>query len=115
MEQGKGKLVVLWTSPDREVALKMAFMYTFNAQMYEWWNEVCLIIWGPSARLLSEDAELQNYTKKMLEKGVQVVACKACADSYGVSEQLAGMGIEVKYMGAPLTEMLKSGWTQLTV
>ena len=25
------KLVVLWTSGDREVALKMAFMYTFNS------------------------------------------------------------------------------------
>lgn len=115
MEQARDRLVVLWTSPDREVALKMVFMYAFNAQMYQWWDQVSLIIWGPSARLLAEDAELQNYIKRMLEKGVQVMACKACSDSYGVSERLAGLGIDVKYMGVPLTEMLKSGWVQITI
>lgn len=109
------KLLMLWTSPDREVALKMVFMYTFNSKLNGWWDEVCLIVWGPSAKLLSEDEELQRYVRKMMEKGVSVVACKACTDSYGVSEQLATMGIDVKYMGVPLTEMLKSGWTQITI
>lgn len=108
-------LSVLWTSPDREVALKMAFMYTFNSKLNGWWEEVCLIVWGPSAKLLSEDAELQHYVRKMLQHGVSVVACKACSDAYGVSEQLANLGIDVKYMGQALTAMLKSGWTQLTV
>ncbi len=28
----KDKLVVVWTSGDKEVALKMVFMYTFNAK-----------------------------------------------------------------------------------
>ena len=42
------------------------------------------------------------------------MACKACADSYGVSESLAGMGVEVKDMGQPLTEMLKGDWKDLT-
>jgi hypothetical protein len=30
------ELVVLWTSGDREVALKMAFMYTFNCKRFKW-------------------------------------------------------------------------------
>ena len=38
---------------------------------------------------------------------MEVVACKACADSYGVSDILEKMGIEVKYMGQPLTQYLK--------
>ena len=29
------KLVIIWTSGDREVALKMAFMYTYNAKKYK--------------------------------------------------------------------------------
>ena len=33
------KLVILWTSGDREVALKMVFMYTYNAKKYGWWDE----------------------------------------------------------------------------
>jgi hypothetical protein len=41
--------------------------------------------------------------------GVVLEACKACSDSYGASDALAGLGIDVKYMGSPLTEMLKEG------
>ena len=43
-----------------------------------------------------------------------MVACKACADRYGVSEVLAGMGIDVKYMGLPLTDRLKGDWEVIT-
>ena len=52
------KLAVLWTSGDREVALKMVFMYTYNSKLQGWWEDVTLIIWGPSAKLLSMDTEV---------------------------------------------------------
>jgi hypothetical protein len=56
------ELVVLWTSGDREVALKMVFMYAFNSRRFKWgWKNVTLVVWGPSAKLLSEDKELQEY------------------------------------------------------
>ena len=103
------ELVVLWTSGDREVALKMVFMYTFNSKTKGWWKEVSLIVWGPSAKLLTGDAELQEYVSRMLAAGVDVVACKACTDAYGVTTELEAMGIEVKYMGQPLTSLLKAG------
>ncbi len=48
------KLVVVWTGGDREVALKMVFMYSFNSKKRGWWNVVTLIVWGPSASLLAE-------------------------------------------------------------
>jgi hypothetical protein len=108
------KLLVVWTSGDREVAIKVAFMYTLNSKTSKWWNDVCLVVWGPSAKLLSEDRELQDYVKKMIAAGVVVQACKACADMYGVSDTLTKLGIDVKYMGKPLTDMLKSGWVNLT-
>jgi hypothetical protein len=108
------KLLVVWTSGDRDVALKVAFMYTLNSKTSKWWNDVCLVVWGPSAKLLSEDRELQDYVKKMEAAGVVVQACKACADMYGVSDTLSKLGIDVKYMGKPLTDMLKSGWVNLT-
>ena len=103
------KLVVLWTSGDREVALKMVFMYTFNSPRFEWWEDVTLLIWGPSSKLLSEDTELQEYVAKMKEAGIHLKACKACADQYGVSEKLESLGVNVKYMGGELTEFIKEG------
>ena len=108
------KLIVLWTSDDKEVALNMVFMYTLNAKKREWWKEVCLIIWGPSSKLLSEDLELQEYLARLKEAGVKIEACKACSDSYGVSSILEGFGIDVKYMGEPLTGYLKKGYKVTT-
>ena len=45
------KLVILWTSGDREVALKMVFMYAGNAPRHGWWDDITLIVWGPSTSL----------------------------------------------------------------
>jgi hypothetical protein len=102
-------LVVLWSSGDKEVALNMVFMYTLNAKRRTWWNDVRLIVWGPSSKLLSEDKDLQEEVRRMQEAGVVLEACKACADRYDVSEDLEQLGIDVKYMGQPLTEYLKEG------
>ena len=113
-EQEPSRLAVLWTSGDPEVATKVAFMYTLNAKRQGWFDEVTLIVWGPSAKLLAENAELQEGVTAIAEVGVDIVACKACADSYGVSEVLEEMGVEVKYMGQPLTEMLKGDWEVIT-
>jgi hypothetical protein len=103
------ELVVLWTSGDREVALKMAFMYTLNARRFKWgWKNVTLVVWGPSSKLLSADTELQEYLSRIRDAGVKLLACKKCSDMYGVSDNLRRLGIEVKYMGKPLTEYLRN-------
>jgi len=108
------RLLVVWTSGDRDVALNMVFMYTYNAKKNGWWENIRFLIWGASSKLLSEDKELQKELQKMKEVGIELLACKACADRYGVSEALQGLGIEVKYMGKGLTDMLKGSWTTLT-
>ncbi len=77
------------------------------------WNDVSLIVWGPSAKLLAEDTMLQEYVKRMKDAGVELLACKACSDSYGVSEVLENMGINVKYTGLVLTDFLKDDDTRV--
>jgi len=112
---GKEKLVILWTSGDREVALKMVFMYTFNAQKRAWWKDITLVVWGPSAKLLTEDKELQEYMARILDAGVTVKACKGCADQYGVSERLEELGINVLYIGEELSDYMKEDRKMLTI
>jgi len=53
-------LVILWTSSDPEVFNKVVFPYGLNSKKQEWWQEVELLIWGPSTKLLAESAELQE-------------------------------------------------------
>ena len=105
--ENKDKLVVVWTSSDREVALKMVFMYTYNAKKYGWWKDITLLVWGPSSKLLSEDEELQNAVKGLLDSDIEVLACKGCSDQYGVSEKLEDIGVTVRYTGTDLTEFIR--------
>ena len=74
------KLVVVWSSGDREVALKMVFMYTRNARKRGWFDDVTFVIWGPSAQLLAADAEIQAGVAEMKNEGVRLEACAAAHD-----------------------------------
>ena len=115
MAEAVDKLAVLWTSQDKEVAQKMVFMYTKNSKLRNWWGQVRLIIWGPSAKLLAADGELQAELEELKRAGVELQACKACSDQYGVSEKLAELGVEVIFMGQPLTGYLKGDWEVLSI
>jgi len=107
-------VVVIWSSGDRDVALQLVFMYTLNSRLKGWWDQVRLVVWGPSAKLLAQDRELQARLAQLKEAGVELLACKACSDNYGVSDKLAELGVEVIFMGQPLTRMLKEGWSVIT-
>jgi hypothetical protein len=103
-----GKLHLLWTTGEKEVAMKVIFPYLINAKANGWWDEINLIIWGPSARLASGDQEIQRQLQDVQDSGITVEACLACTDAYAVTEKLKNMDITIRYMGAPFTEYLQS-------
>ncbi len=109
------RVYVVWTSPDRDVAIRMALQYPFNSKAHGWWKEVCLVLWGPSIKTLVGDPELQNKIAELRHLGVELLACNTCAEAYGATGRLAEMGFEVKGMGPVLTEALKDGYRVLTV
>ncbi len=104
------RLAVVWSSDDPEVASKVCFMYTHNAKKQSWFDEVTLIVWGPSSKLLAEDEKLQKDIRQMQADGVNVEACIVCANMYNVVPKLRELGITVKPMGKPLSDYLKQGW-----
>jgi hypothetical protein len=110
----RSRLAVVWTSGDPDVAHRMVLMYTHASSKNRWFDENRLIVWGPSARLLAGDKDLQAKIKQMMTDGVVVEACIVCADSYGVTERLRAIGIDVKPMGKPLTDLIRDGWSVLT-
>ena len=113
-EVNSDKLIILWTSDNPEVARSMVFMYAGNAKRFKWFNEVTLIIWGPSAKLTAENEEIQKAIAQMKEAGVKIESCIACAQMYGVDEKLRQLGYDVKAMGMPLTDYLKQNYKILT-
>jgi len=107
-------LVVIWTSGDPEVAFNVCLMYTHAAKKNNWFERVILVVWGPSAKLLSENIKLQEKLKAMQNDGVETKACIVCANNYNVTDELKNLGLDVKGMGVPLTEYLKKGYKVLT-
>lgn len=114
MDSKKEKLAVLWVSGDRDVAEKSCLMYTHAAKRNGWFDEVVLIVWGSSSRLLAEDEALQEKIRAMKADGVILEACIACSNMLGVTEELKALDIDVKGMGVPLSDYLKSGYHVLT-
>jgi hypothetical protein len=114
VQPAKEKQLIVWTSGDREVALKMVFMYALNCRKYEWMDTVRLLVWGPSGKLLTEDKELQEYLGEMKKAGVELYACKGCANLYGISDKLSALGITVMYTGRMLADLQKDGWHVMT-
>jgi peroxiredoxin len=101
------KLTIVWTSGDPEVAHRIVLMYGKAAKSNQWFDEVRVIIWGPSARLVAADKDIQAKLKEMKQNGIVLEACVVCADSYGVSDRLRELGIEVKPMGKPLSNIIR--------
>ena len=108
------RLCVVWTSGDPDVAKNVCLMYTNAAKKAGWFDQVHLIVWGPSAKLLAESPDLQAEIKAMQKSGVVTEACVVCAKRYGVDKQLADLGVTVKPMGRPLTDRLQSDWKTIT-
>ena len=107
-------LCVVWSTSEKDTALSNVFMYTKNSRLRDWWPTVRLIVWGASVKALCADEDLQKGLKEVADAGVEIWACKACAEMYGLVDQLTDLGVEVVYTGQPLTNMLKSGWKVLT-
>lgn len=103
-------LVVVWSSGDPEVAMKACLMYAHAAKKYKWFNEVILIVWGPSEKLLAENSTLKDKVAAMKKDGIIVEACVACSNMYNVTNELKVCQVDVKGMGVPLTRYLKRGY-----
>lgn len=109
------KLNILWTTDNKDTVQHMLVMYAINSKANGWWDDVNLIIWGASAKLAGTDIEIQAGISEMIENGIKIEACKACTDHFGVTKTLRKLGIEVRFMGEPLTEYLKSADKMITI
>lgn len=109
------KLTILWTT-DNEITIRnMVFMYAKNAKIQRWFDEVKIIIWGASSYKLTETEWIQSEIKDLIYAGIEVVACLACSDNLGITPKLKDLGIDIRYVGQELSEVLKTNEKILTL
>jgi hypothetical protein len=102
------RLLIVWSSGEIEVAKKLVLLYGSVMLPRAYWDEATIMIWGPSAKLLAQESELQEKMKVVQETGVKFNACVVCTDDYGVSDKLRELGVELIHTGEMLTEALQS-------
>ena len=116
MEKPGKTLHILWTNDNLLTSQFMVFMYATNSLLKGWWEEVHLIVWGATAKLLAEDETIQQKLKTFQEAGGNVSACKRCAEELGVLDKLEALGgIEILYIGEQFTKIIKSNDPLLTI
>lgn len=108
-------LFILWTNDNVITSEKMVLMYGHASIKNNWWDNVTIIIWGATAKLVAENISIQEKLQEMMSDKIRVSACRACADQLGVTDVLENLDIEVKYWGEPLTEILKNNQRLITI
>ncbi len=113
--ENSNQLYILWTNADILTSDKMVMMYATNSMLKQWWDNVTVIIWGATAKLVAESDLIQTKIKIAQHAGVKFSACKACTDQLGVTDTMVDLGIEVLYWGQGLTEILQGKDKLITV
>jgi len=111
----ENKLNILWTNDNPITAEHMVMMYSKNAMLQRWWKDITVIIWGATAKLIAEDSNIQKLIKDAQKAGVEFVACLACASNLGTVDKLTDLGIDLKYMGVDLTNIIKEQQHLITI
>jgi hypothetical protein len=62
-------LHILWTNGDELTFDKMVAMYSRNAMLHHWWEEITLIIWGSPAKLTAESELVAQRIKELIQVG----------------------------------------------
>jgi len=106
---------ILWTSDNKETVENMVLLYAHNAKLKSWMEEVTILVWGASQKLIHEDKDIQEKIKQMSKDGVKFIACLKCADNLSITSTLESCDINVYYTGELLSQWIKSGDTIITV
>jgi hypothetical protein len=108
------RVFVVVSSADKEVILEPGLLYPLNATKKKWLDEVKVIIFGPSEKVAAGDPEVQEKLKELQTAGVEIMACKWCADRWNITARLEEAGVKVVYVGSIMSQLLKDGWAALT-
>ena len=114
-ESGDDALFILWTNADPVTANLMVFMYAENTMRYRKWDNITIIVWGATTKLVADDPQIQSKIRTLQGLGVRFSACITCAEELGVTESLRSLGIDLVKWLNPLTELLKENKKLITV
>lgn len=112
---GDEDLYILWTNADPVTANLMVFMYAENSCKYKMWQQITIIIWGATVKLVAENMHIQEEIRMLKEMGVHFVACITCAEELGICPVMEKLDIDLIKMLRPLTSLIKNRKNLITI
>lgn len=106
------RILVIVATSDRAKA-QTALMYATNARKHGWLADVKLVFFGPSEGLLLDDEDLQVMLRDFQELAGAPAACQALSDRDGQSDGLRELGVEVRFVGSYVSDLIKQGYVPL--
>src|ERR1035437_10405992 len=107
LNRDSSALVIIWSSADKDVALKTALAYALNSKLNGWIQDITVLAWGPSVQLLAKDKDIQNVFTYMRQAGVIVLVDKKCVEEYQANKEMEILKLEVKSLGKTLTTYIQ--------
>ena len=107
------KIAVIWALKNPEVAKEMVLDNIRNFKLRGFWDQVRLVMWGPSVTLFAKDEELQSELAELKKIGVEVQICKRSTNGYDVTDKIASLKSDLFYMEDPFTEYNKEDWATI--
>lgn len=101
------ELLVVWKTDNDTDIQNFVYPYALNSKKHGWFSDVEVLIWGASQEKVVQDLKSQEIVKAFVEHGINVYACKYCADKVEASELLTSLGVNVMYTGVYLSDKQK--------
>lgn len=101
------KLLVVWKSNNWKDVDYFITPFTINSKKNEWFSDVEVLIWGASADYIKASIKAKKVIREMIEMGIEVRACKYCADKVFATKKLEKIGVNVMYTGEYLSDKMK--------
>ncbi len=102
--------VLIWLASGDRSKLMPGLLWGLNAKRLGWVDTVKVVVFGESEKLLKDDDELYSLVHEI--EGTTF--CKKVAEKEGMLEELEKKGAKVVYVGEPIAEAIKDGYTVLT-
>lgn len=102
--------VLIWLASGDRSKLMPGVLWGVNAKRFGWVDEVRFVVFGEAEGLLMNDDELFA----MVQEVEGALFCRHVAEEAGTVEQLETKGAELVYVGKPIADAIREGFTLLT-
>ena len=84
-------------------------MFAKNAKLRSWFDDVKVVFFGPSEKLVVQDEDVKKQVKE-ISTAAESFACKAISDREGISKEIEAIGPAVIYVGSKITSLINDGY-----